>query len=62
MKDIILGLIRHALTFGGGYLVTKGLTDAAGSEQLVGAITTVVGAAWSIYEKVKAAKTDKPAA
>jgi multisubunit Na+/H+ antiporter MnhB subunit len=56
MKEIILGLIRHGLTAGGGALVTKGLVDQAGADQLVGAIIALAGAAWSIYEKVRAKK------
>jgi hypothetical protein len=52
--ESILGLIRHLLTFGGGILVSKGLIeDAATMETLVGAVVTVVGGAWSIYDKVK---------
>lgn len=53
MKDIVLGLLRHALTFGGGYLITKGLADSAGVESLVGALVTAIGGIWSIAEKLK---------
>ena len=52
--DVILGVIRHALTFGGGYLVTAGYADQANVETGVGALVTLLGLAWSIAHKVKA--------
>jgi len=52
--ESILGLVRHLLTFGGGLLVSNGLIeDAATMETLVGAILTVAGGAWSLYDKIK---------
>ena len=45
------GLVRHILTFGGGWLVTKGYFDAATMQTVVGAIVTLVGAAWSFMVK-----------
>lgn len=54
MKDAILGLIRHALTAGGGYIVGKGLLDASSMTEIVGAAMTLIGAAWSVYDKSKA--------
>lgn len=50
-KDTILGVIRHILTFGGGYLVTKGFTDAATSDQIIGGVTALIGVVWSILDK-----------
>jgi hypothetical protein len=47
----ILGLIRHLLTFGGGYAVANGIADEATIEQLVGGIVTVLGIIWSIKQK-----------
>jgi hypothetical protein len=55
MKDQILGLIRHALTFVGGIIVAKGLVDGALSTEIIGAVMTLVGAGWSIASKKKAA-------
>ena len=54
MKDQTLGLIRHALTFVGGIIVTKGLVDESLFEEVLGGIMTLVGAAWSIIAKKKA--------
>ena len=62
MQAIILSLIRHGLTAAGGALIAKGYADQAGVDQLVGAVVALAGGAWSIYEKVKAAKAAKPAA
>ena len=47
----ILGLIRHLLTFAGGYAIANGLADEATIEQLVGGIVTVLGVFWSIKNK-----------
>jgi hypothetical protein len=55
MKDQLLGLIRHALTFVGGIIVAKGVVDASLSEELIGGVMTIVGAVWSIVNKKKAA-------
>jgi hypothetical protein len=50
-RDMILGLIRHALTIGGGFLVAKGTIDAPGLDTAVGALVTIIGVAWSIFDK-----------
>jgi len=51
MKDILLGLARHILTAGGGFLVAKGTIDAAGAEQLVGGLIAILGVVASIIDK-----------
>ena len=50
-QDRVLGVVRHILTAGGGYLTAKGYVDADGIEQLVGAIITIAGTVWSILSK-----------
>lgn len=50
-KDTVLGMVRHALTFGGGALATNGLASDAEVEQLVGALVTAAGIIWSILDK-----------
>ncbi len=53
-KDRILGIVRHALTFGGGYLVSKyGSTSGVNVDELVGAAITLIGGVWSIVSKSK---------
>lgn len=54
MLAIITGIVRHAMTFGGGFLVTKDLTTMIEWETAIGAVITLVGIGWSIYEKMKA--------
>lgn len=50
-KEKVLGIIRHILTFAGGFAVAKGIVDAEYSQEIIGAIVTVVGAIWSIKSK-----------
>ena len=49
--ETILGLVRHALTFGGGFLASKGIVEASQVEIAVGAIVTLVGIVWSALSK-----------
>ena len=51
MRDEILGMIRHSLTYLGGTLVTHGFMTASDLNITAGAITTLVGIAWSVIEK-----------
>ena len=53
-KDTILGVIRHALTFGGGLLVARGLVDSGQAAELAGALVSIIGVTWSIIAKRKA--------
>ena len=50
--DQALGLVRHALTFGGGYFLAKGLLDEATLNTIVTGLVTLVGAVWSWKSKV----------
>ena len=50
---IVQGLIRHFITaVGGAFLLKYGL-DGAGVEAFAGAIATLVGSIWSVYDKMK---------
>ena len=53
MKDQVLGLIRHALTFVGGVIVAKGLVDEVLFQEILGGVMTLVGAIWSVAYKKK---------
>jgi hypothetical protein len=55
MKDQILGLVRHALTFVGGIIVAKGLVDDILFQEILGGIMTLVGGVWSVVSKKSAA-------
>lgn len=50
-QEMILGLVRHALTLAGGYLVKKGYTDSIGLDTLIGGLFAVVGVVWSMLHK-----------
>ena len=57
MKEKTLGIIRHALTFLGGVLVTQGVLDDALFAELFGAAMTIIGGVWSVIDKNKAEKS-----
>ena len=48
---MILGLVRHLLTFGGGFLVTSGWVGDSDMQAGVGALATLFGVAWSVFVK-----------
>lgn len=50
-KEVILGLVRHILTFGGGFIVAQGLVDQSMLSDGIGAVMTILGIAWSAYDK-----------
>jgi hypothetical protein len=58
MKEKSLGIIRHALTFLGGVLVTQGVLDDAMFTELFGAAMTLIGGIWSVIDKKKAANAE----
>ena len=48
---IVQAIVRHLLTtVGGGFLVSVGLAGAT-LDAVVGAVSTLAGVAWSIYDK-----------
>lgn len=53
--ETIMGVVRHVLTFGGGFLVAKGFLDSETLNQVVAALVTLVGVGWSIFAKRNAA-------
>lgn len=62
MKDTILSLIRHGLTFGGGLLAAKGFVSDSTIGTLVPALVAAVGAIWGAADEYLAAKKAKAAA
>ena len=58
MNPNIASLVRHILTAAGGFLVAKGLASADQLAELVGAVVSIAGVGWSVYNNKKAAKTD----
>lgn len=56
MKEKVLAIVRHGLTFLGGVLVTQGVIDSELYLELSGAVMTLVGGIWSILDKKPAAE------
>ena len=52
-KEVILGIIRHTLTFIGGIFIYKGLIEEGLVQEITGSVLTLVGAIWSIFNKRK---------
>lgn len=52
-REKILGLIRHILTFGGGFLASSGVLDASTIETATGAVITLIGVVWSAFAPEK---------
>jgi hypothetical protein len=50
-KLVILGFVRHLLTFGGGFLVAEGSLSQPELQEAVGALAALAGVVWSIWEK-----------
>ena len=53
-QDVVMGIIRHGLTFVGGYLIAKGMISDAAAAEISGLVMTAIGTIWSIVVKVKA--------
>ena len=62
MNSNLASLIRHFLTAAGGFLVAKGLASADQVAELAGAVVSIAGVGWSVYNNKKAAKTEAPKA
>jgi hypothetical protein len=52
-KESILGIVRHILTFGGGFMTQNGLATQDEVTTGVSAVVTLVGVIWSILSKKK---------
>lgn len=48
---IVSAILRHVLTAAGGVAVARGYLDSGTLETAVGAVLTLVGLAWSIWDK-----------
>lgn len=51
----ISGILRHILTFGGGFVVAKGWLSEGLMMDVVGAIITIGGVIWSVVNKTPSA-------
>ena len=50
-KETWLGVVRHVLTFGGGFLASWGYIGSGDVEIAVGAVITLIGLGWSAWDK-----------
>ena len=58
---IVQAIVRHLLTtVGGGFLMSFGITGTT-LEAVIGALSTLVGVAWSLYDKRNQKPSDQPA-
>lgn len=58
---LVQAIVRHLLTtVGGGFLMSFGITGTT-LDAVVGAVSTLAGVAWSLYDKKKNATPDQPA-
>jgi len=48
---IVTAVIRHLLTAAGGGLAVKYGIDGNTLEGIIGAVSTIVGLGWSVYDK-----------
>ncbi|MCX6908222.1 MAG: hypothetical protein NTY01_09290 [Verrucomicrobia bacterium] len=59
-KDIILGIIRHALTAAGGALCANGTMSNDEWLQIIGGVVALISVIWSVLQKRGAAKAVTP--
>ena len=52
-KEAILGIVRHILTVGGGFMTQAGIASDDQVTTGVSAIVTLVGLVWSVLNKKK---------
>jgi hypothetical protein len=57
-REAILGLVRHLLTFGGGFAVSGGYLAEADLPTAVGAALTLIGIVWSALSPEKKAAAE----
>ena len=50
---VIQAIVRHLLTIAGGGLLASWGIDGSTIEAIAGAIATLTGVAWSVYDKRK---------
>ena len=51
--EMIAGLLRHLLGFGGAYLVSRGLVDAETLNAAIGGVISIGALLWSVWAKRK---------
>jgi hypothetical protein len=59
MKETILSIIRHALTFGGALIAANNNITTDTANAVTGAIVALVGVTWGAVDEYRAAKAAK---
>jgi hypothetical protein len=59
MKNTVLSLIRHALTFGGGFIAAKGFLSEDTVTTLAAAVPSFVGLVWGAVDEYLAEKKER---
>jgi hypothetical protein len=54
-KDMAWGVVRAVLAGASGYVVGKGIVDAATANEVIGAVGILFTAGWSVWSKKQAA-------
>lgn len=49
----VMSLVRQILTFAGGFVVSLGFFDSDTMLQVVGAVSTLIGAGWAFWARSK---------
>ena len=52
-KEALMGIFRHLLTFGGGFLTERGVATGEEVQTGVAAVVTLIGLIWSVLNKKK---------
>jgi hypothetical protein len=52
-QEQIFGIVRHTLTFVGGFLIMKGIVEEGVWTEISGSILTLAGGIWSVIDKNK---------
>ncbi len=62
MNDaVVSAIVRHLMTsVGGGFLMSFGITGTT-LDAVIGAVSTLAGVAWSLYDKKQKQSADQPA-
>jgi hypothetical protein len=55
---ILLGIVRHILTVTGGSFVADGWLSDNDLNSLIGAVLTIIGVGWSIWQNSKTRTSD----
>lgn len=55
-KEQILGIVRHVATAVGGGFILSGTADETLIQESIGALLTIIGVVWSLWEKTARAK------